>query len=112
MSAPVEGEAAFWRARYLELLQNHTAVIALMAKRDENAAQAQKIGKIGAALQQRKAAQQSETDSSSVLRDDQDGPQEEPAPSPLAEALIERRTAAKASARGPKAEQERQASQG
>lgn len=52
-TAAVAAEAAFWRARYLELLQNHTQVVALMAKRDQQAEQAQKVSQLGEALRQR-----------------------------------------------------------
>lgn len=53
--APVEvdQEAAFWRARYLELLQNHAQIVALMAKRDAQLEQSQKLGLLGAQLKKR-----------------------------------------------------------
>lgn len=50
-------EAAFWRARYLELLQNHAQIVALMAKRDQQAEQAQKVNQLGEALKQRMEGQ-------------------------------------------------------
>lgn len=49
----MDPEAIFWRQRYLELVQNHTQVVALMARRDQQAEQAQKLGAIGEALQKR-----------------------------------------------------------
>jgi len=51
----VDQEAAFWRARYLELLQNHAQIVALMAQRDAQLEQSQKLGAWGEQLKKRAA---------------------------------------------------------
>lgn len=50
-----DNEAAFWKARYLELLQNHMQIVALSVKQD---VQLDQVTKLGNALKQRAMQEQ------------------------------------------------------
>lgn len=54
----MDPEAAFWRQRYLELLQNHAQVVGIMVQHDQQAENAEKLTVLGEALKKRAQQEQ------------------------------------------------------